>query len=77
MLKENSPRLTKSPHAQRSFFKGIDLNELPSLIYQLILLATKGATDVKASLLRGIANHLENEGRKYDEEYVFRPKLPP
>lgn len=55
-------------HKIISFFKGIDLNELPSLIYQLILLATKGATDVKASLLRGIANHLESEGRKYDEE---------
>jgi hypothetical protein len=34
------------------------------------LLATKGATDIKASLLRGIANHLESQGKKYDEEYA-------
>lgn len=53
-----------------SYFKGMDINELPSLIYQLILLGNKGPTESKATLLRGIANHLENLGKKFDEEYV-------
>jgi len=51
-----------------SFFKDIQINELPSLIYQLILLANKGSNDVKTTLLRGIAHHLENLGKEYDQE---------
>jgi len=54
----------------------IDLQELPSLFYQLLLLATKGTADHKSMLLRTIALHLENISRvlqQKEQTYSFFP----